>query len=31
MWAVMLFTTLGMLWFFKRKKWFWKQEWEESR
>jgi magnesium transporter len=22
MWAVMLFTTLGMLWFFKRKKWF---------
>ena len=22
MWVVMLFTTLGMLWFFKRKKWF---------
>jgi len=22
MWAVMVFTTLGMLWFFKRKKWF---------
>ena len=22
MWAVMIFTTLGMLWFFKRKKWF---------
>jgi len=22
MWVVMIFTTLGMLWFFKRKKWF---------
>ncbi len=22
MWAIMVFTTLGMLWFFKRKKWF---------